>query len=176
MARVLALVGVLALGAIVAGAVSAQDDYGYGYGTPTETTASPPPAPSPSGSAPKVSTYRSPLSAAQEVPKPKARAGAKGSFTATITHSGTAITLKWKLTFAGLSGKAVAAHIHKGKRGKAGPVVLALCGPCRSGQKGSTKLAESVDDAIESGVAYVNVHTARNAAGEIRGQLIPKQT
>jgi len=77
----------------------------------------------------------------------------------------------WKLTFSRLSGKAIAAHIHLGKPGKAGPVALALCGPCRSGQKGSGMLTHAQFAKLEAGGGYVNVHTAKNAGGEIRGQI-----
>jgi hypothetical protein len=79
--------------------------------------------------------------------------------------------LKWKLTFSKLSGAATAAHIHKGKAGVAGPVVVPLCGPCRSGQTGKATISKSVVSALEAGNAYVNVHTTKNANGEIRGQV-----
>jgi hypothetical protein len=172
MIRILTLIGVAAAALAVAGAVSAQDDdYGYGYGSSPPASPSSPPAAQPAAASGEVYKYTSPMNVAQEVPKPKAPAGAKGSFTATVTESGSAITLKWKLMFSGLSGKAVAAHIHKGKKGKAGPVLVALCGPCRSGQTGTMKIAESANSAIEGGATYVNVHTAKNAGGEIRGQV-----
>ena len=34
-----------------------------------------------------------------------------------------------------------------------------------------TKISRAAADALERGLTYVNVHTAKNAAGEIRGQL-----
>ena len=111
------------------------------------------------------------MSPGGEVPKPKAPAGAKGVFTATVTESGSTRTISWKLTFRGLSGKAVAAHIHKGKAGVAGAVIVPLCGPCKNGQTGKLKVSKDVADVLERGGAYVNVHTAKNAAGEIRGQI-----
>ena len=74
-------------------------------------------------------------------------------------------------TFSRLTGKALAAHIHKGKRGHAGPVVVPLCGPCRNGQVGKVHISKAVVAALEGNNAYVNVHTAKNAAGEIRGQV-----
>jgi hypothetical protein len=154
----------LALGLIAAGAAAAQ----YDYGDPAPPS---PPAPAPSAATKAAtSTYRAPMNVGQEVPRPK---GARGSglFTATVTESGSSITLAWKLTFKGLTGKAVAAHVHRGARGKAGPVLVPLCGPCRSGQSGRVKLSASANGAIQKGGTYVNVHTARNAAGEIRGQV-----
>ena len=121
----------------------------------------------------KTETYKlsAKLTAGQEVPKPSAPGGAKGSFTGTSVEKNDKTTLKWKLTFSGLSGKAAAAHIHLGKRGKAGPVAVPLCGPCSSGAHGTTKISRSVERAFEHGGAYVNVHTAKNKDGEIRGQV-----
>jgi hypothetical protein len=112
------------------------------------------------------------LTASQEVPKPAgAKAGATGKFTGTVVESGKRKTLTWKLTYSRLTGKATAAHIHLGKKGKAGNVAVPLCGPCKSGQKGTAQLTEAQVSAIEAGKTYVNIHTVKNAAGEIRGQI-----
>jgi len=112
------------------------------------------------------------LTASQEVPKPVGtKAGATGNFTATLVEKGESKKLTWKLTFSNLTGKALAAHIHKGKKGKAGAILVPLCGPCKSGQKGSAQLTEAKVKVIEARNAYVNVHTAKNGAGEIRGQI-----
>jgi hypothetical protein len=115
------------------------------------------------------------LRAGQEVPKPTGvPRSATGSFTGTL-KTGAKPTLSWKLTFKGLSGAAAQAHVHLGKKGVSGSVAIPLCGPCRSGVKGTAKITRKVADAIESGGAYVNVHTARNPAGEIRGQIAVKE-
>jgi hypothetical protein len=112
------------------------------------------------------------LNARQEVPKPKGKLGnARGAFTATVTKSGTTGTVAWRLTFSGLTGRAAAAHIHLAKRGKAGPVAVPLCGPCRNGARGNATLKASVLAALEAGRGYVNIHTANNPAGEVRGQI-----
>ena len=112
------------------------------------------------------------LTAKQEVPKPTGvRKGAGGTFTGTLKSE----KLTFRLTFRRLSGAAQAAHIHLGKRGKAGPVLVALCGPCKSGKRLSVKVDEKTENAIENGRAYVNVHTAKNADGEIRGQVRAKR-
>ena len=109
------------------------------------------------------------LTVSQEVPKQAVKAPhGHGSFTATLTGR----KLKWKLTFAGLSGPATAAHIHIGAMGKAGPVAVPLCGPCKSGAHGTTTITAAVLKKIDKHLAYVNVHTAKNPAGEIRGQVV----
>jgi hypothetical protein len=119
-----------------------------------------------------VANVKTTLRAAQERPKPKGSVRrARGTFTATITRSGTTGVIAWRLTFSKLTGRATAAHIHSGVRGKAGPVIVSLCTPCRSGARGRATVDASVLDALEAGRAYVNVHTRRNPAGEIRGQI-----
>jgi len=108
-----------------------------------------------------------PLVARSETPHPKGASRATGLFTATLTGS----SLSWRLTFSRLTGKALAAHIHLGRPGVAGPVAVPLCGPCASGVHGTKKLTARVRSALLSGGAYVNVHTAKNPGGEIRGQV-----
>jgi hypothetical protein len=108
------------------------------------------------------------LNAGQEVPKQAVKApGGSGTFTATLTGK----KLVWKLVFGKLSGPAVAAHIHLGRPGKAGNVAVALCGPCKSGVSGSAMLTSAQLKAVLGGGTYVNVHTAKNPNGEIRGQV-----
>jgi CHRD domain len=126
--------------------------------------------------APQATSYKltSTLKASAEVPKPTGvKVGATGTFTGTAVQAranGRA-TLTWKLTFARLTGPAAAAHIHIGKPGKAGNVMVALCGPCKSGKRGTANLTSAQLKTIRAGSTYVNVHTATNAAGEIRGQV-----
>jgi hypothetical protein len=118
-----------------------------------------------SGSAVAKLTAR--LDVRHETPAPKGAARAYGLFTATL--SGRALT--WRLTFSRLTGKALAAHIHLGKAGVAGPVAIPLCGPCVSGVHRKVTVTVKVRAALLAGTAYVNVHTARNPGGEIRGQV-----
>ena len=59
-------------------------------------------------------------------------------------------------------------------KGKAGNVVLALCGTapaCKSGMTGTATLTPAMVTAFGKHLLYVNVHTAKNPNGEIRGQL-----
>ena len=115
--------------------------------------------------------FKATLTRGAEVPKPNAPATASGTFTAKSVEAGSKITMKWTLKFHGLSGKGMAAHIHKGKNGVAGPVLVALCGPCKASQSGTVKITSAIENALEQGKTYVNVHTAKNPAGEIRGQV-----
>jgi hypothetical protein len=117
-----------------------------------------------------VFSYRTVLTAEAEVPTPAAPTGAGGLFTSTVTKEGTSYSIAWKLTYRKLSGRAVAAHVHRGRPGVAGGVILALCGPCRNGQTGKARITKAVAEAMRKGTAYVNVHTTKNPAGEIRGQ------
>lgn len=112
------------------------------------------------------------LDAAQELPKPTgAPATARGTFAGSLVRVGTGGRLSWRLTYGALSGRTVASHVHFGARGKAGAVAVALCGPCRSGARGTATVNARVVRALLGATAYVNVHTARNPAGEIRGQV-----
>jgi hypothetical protein len=108
------------------------------------------------------------LSAKQEVPAQVVKdTKAKGVFSGKLVGS----KLTWKLTFSGLTGQATAAHIHLGAMGKAGNVAIPLCAPCKSGVHGKATLSASLKKALAHHKLYVNVHTAKNPNGEIRGQL-----
>lgn len=109
-------------------------------------------------------TFTATLSGANEVPP--VTTSATGTVTATL--DGTALSLSG--SFSGLSGNPTAAHIHSGDAGSNGPVIVAL--NVDGGTLGLTHTltAEQVT-ALTEGRVYVNVHTAANAGGEIRGQL-----
>lgn len=162
---VLGISTTIALGFAVAGLASSEGVSGA-FASTTEstnesTTENPPP-----------SVHKSTLSTRAEVPKPAGvNAGAGGTFTLSVAKTNGKYVATFKLTFKQLTGKAVAAHLHKGKPGRSGPVLVALCGPCKSGVTGKRTLTKAVNAAIGAGDTYVNVHTAKNAAGEIRGQV-----
>ena len=110
------------------------------------------------------------MNAAQEVPKQAVPAMAgTGTFTSSILGR----DMSWRLTFSHLSGPALAAHIHVGKVGAAGAIIVPLCAPCKSGVHKTLALTPPQLSAIGKGNTYVNVHTKKNPAGEIRGQLKP---
>jgi hypothetical protein len=116
----------------------------------------------------RTTVWTATLSSGQEVPKQVVPdTAAHGQFRGTL--SGTKLT--WKLTFANLTGPATMAHIHMATKGKSGNVVVPLCAPCTSGMTGTATITPALQAAFAKHVLYVNVHTAKNPGGEIRGQL-----
>ncbi|HSS81189.1 MAG TPA: CHRD domain-containing protein [Gaiellaceae bacterium] len=77
----------------------------------------------------------------------------------------------WDFTLAKIDGKPNQAHIHKGKAGVAGNVVVPLGATYK--RQGCTSAAKSLVKAIlkSPGSYYVNVHNAKHPAGAMRGQL-----
>jgi hypothetical protein len=76
----------------------------------------------------------------------------------------------WEFKYSGI-GKPLAAHIHKGKPGTAGPVVVPF-GAAFKKEGCTTASAATVRAILKNPAAYyVNVHTAKYPGGAIRGQL-----
>jgi hypothetical protein len=120
------------------------------------------------GATPRPLKFKAALNVGQEVPHPKGtRVGASGRFTARLTGT----TLKWKLTFKHLSGSATMAHIHMGVKRKSGSILTPLCAPCSSPVSGTSTLTAAEIRDMKARKTYVNVYTAKNPNGEIRGQI-----
>lgn len=117
-------------------------------------------------------TWKAHLTAKDEVP-PNA-SGGMGDGTFVLNTATNELT--WDVTFTGLSGPALAAHIHGPAAPGANAGVLVPFAPPKApaGEiKGSNViLAKQVAD-LKAGKWYVNIHTAANKGGEIRGQLMP---
>lgn len=114
--------------------------------------------------------YTAKLSGASEVPA----VTTKGHGTATMTLNTATRQLSWIVSYAGLSGPAKAAHIHgPAEAGQNAPVMLPFTGSLKSPIRGHATLNPTEMSALEAGKTYVNIHTAKNPAGEIRGQLEP---
>lgn len=117
--------------------------------------------------------WQAALLSGQEVPKQVVKnTAAHGRFKGILTGS----KLKWKLTYVKLSGPAIAAHIHMAAKGKSGNVIVPLCGAkpaCKSGMTGTITVTAKLKRWFKQHLLYVNVHTAKNPNGEIRGQLAP---
>ncbi|MCB9240951.1 MAG: CHRD domain-containing protein [Flavobacteriales bacterium] len=76
----------------------------------------------------------------------------------------------------GLSGTITGIHLHEGKRGVSGSVLVNLgSGLSGLGSFLYTDIDATVSAKIKSGETYVNVHTLLNATGELRGQVDDEQ-
>ena len=129
--------------------------------------------------------YDAPLSGENEVPAVQTSATGEGEFTAPANG-----TMKYRVNITGISN-ASAAHIHMAKAGENGDVIADLLNTPTSKDKDTAygmifrgnlsdaslkgpmqgKTLDDLAAAMDSGDVYVNVHTAENPDGEIRGQL-----
>lgn len=113
--------------------------------------------------------YNAKLSAAREVPKTDSKG--MGAFKATLDT--TTKMLTYTLTFDKLSGPATMAHLHGPAVRTANAGVMTPLGDKNpaSPVSGSVTLTDDQISALQSGKVYVNVHTAADPSGEIRGQV-----
>lgn len=111
------------------------------------------------------------LSGNQEVPAVATAARGAVSFTLNPTRD----TLFISGAFSGLSGPVTMAHTHLGFRGVSGPVVTDLFRFIRGNRIQGFLTGADIDrgklDRYLRGGYYLNVHTAANPTGEIRGQI-----
>lgn len=109
------------------------------------------------------------LSGAEEVPPVTTKASGSGTITVKDDK-----TVSGSVKTEGVVG--TMAHIHMGKAGANGPVIVTLTkssdGNTWSVPAGA-KLTDAQYDAYKAGGLYVNVHSAANKGGEVRGQLKP---
>ena len=108
------------------------------------------------------------LGGGQEVPP--VTTAATGSGTITV---GEDKSVSGSVTTAGVVG--VAAHIHDGAAGKNGPVIVPMT---KTGDNTWTvaagaKFTDAQYENFKAGNLYVNVHSAANKGGEVRGQIKP---
>jgi hypothetical protein len=97
--------------------------------------------------------------------------GIGGFVLAPIDPLTTTRKLTYSIAFTNTLGPEIAANIHKGAAGASGPPIIAL--PPGNLKEGTLSLsAQNVADLL-AGLLYVNISTAPNSAGEIRGQILP---
>jgi len=108
------------------------------------------------------------LSGAQEVPAVKTSASGGGTITVNADKS-----VAGSVTTTGVT--ATMAHIHMGAAGKNGPVIHPLNQSAENqwSVPAGTKLSDEQYAAYKAGELYINVHSAANKGGELRGQLKP---
>ena len=95
-----------------------------------------------------------------------------GTGTADIDYDPATKKLSWKITYSGLTGPATAGHFHgPAEPGKNAGVAVAIPTATSSPAEGSATLTDAQAADLEAGKYYVNIHTAANPGGEIRGQV-----
>ena len=117
-----------------------------------------------------TTTFKTNLGGANEVPP----VTSKGMGTATVTLDAATKQATWKVEYSGMSGPAAAAHIHCGAGvGENSGVAVALgAGPTAASPiQGSGAMTDAQIGDLSAGKCYVNIHTADNKGGELRGQL-----
>lgn len=108
------------------------------------------------------------LSGASEVPP--ITSSASGTVEASLNKQTN--ELSWTVTYSGLSGPATGAHFHgPAMAGANAGVVVPMTGSLTSPIRGVASLTAAQVADLMAGKWYVNLHTAANPNGEIRGQI-----
>lgn len=95
-----------------------------------------------------------------------------GTGTADLNYDAASKKLSWTVTYSGLSGPATAAHFHgPAEAGKNAGVAVAIPNAASSPVKGEATLTDAQAADLLGGKYYINIHTAANPGGEIRGQV-----
>jgi hypothetical protein len=116
-------------------------------------------------------TFHVDLAASHEAPP----TDSTGRGTAELTLDPASKQLSWKISYAGLTSDATAALIHGPARPGYGADALVDLAPngVKNPITGSTTLSDATIDYLTLRRCYINVHTTRYPAGEIRGQIVP---
>jgi hypothetical protein len=110
------------------------------------------------------------LDGSQEVPPIEN----EGVGSATMAFDPSNNELSWSIEFSGLSGPATAAHFHGPAAAGTNAGVQVNIGEVSglvSPMEGSVELTQEQASFLLDGQLYINIHTAANADGEIRGQV-----
>ena len=116
---------------------------------------------------PKLDVYTATLSGAQEVP-PKTTAGTGA---AEVSYNSATGKIAWRVTYSGLSGPLTGAHIHGPAAPGANAGIVVPFTNSASPLTGEASITPTQFGDLAAGLWYVNLHTAANPGGEIRGQL-----
>lgn len=103
---------------------------------------------------------------------PPANVTSNGKGMMTGRYNSTTHMLYWHVRYSHLTGKLTMSHFHgPAKPGENAPVLVPISGPHASPLTGHAKITDDQAKTILSGMTYVNLHTAKNPGGEIRGQV-----
>ncbi len=112
------------------------------------------------------------LSSKSQVP-PVVTKDAEGEVEVMIDKKNNKLT--WKIEYENLTGAVTGAHFHgPATISESAGVALPINGDLTSPIKGEATLTAEQMTEVLAGKWYVNLHTAANPDGEIRGQLMPK--
>ncbi len=96
-----------------------------------------------------------------------------GTGTVKATYDTGTKKLAWTITYSGLTGPVIGAHFHgPAPVGKAAGVEVPIPNADKSPIEGSATLTDGQAKDLMDGMLYVNIHTEKNKAGELRGQLV----
>ena len=111
--------------------------------------------------------FKADLTGGEEVPP--VETGATG--TADVTYDSESKNLSWTVEHSGLSGDVTAAHFHgPAAAGENAPPVVPI--EVADLAEGEATLDDATATALGEGRLYLNLHTAANPNGEIRGQVV----
>jgi len=112
------------------------------------------------------------MSARNEVP-PNTSSGSGRADMRLDTTSG---NLNWTINYSGLTGPLTAAHFHgpAAQGANAGVIVPIASSGASAPLSGMATLSQQQVADVLAGRWYVNVHTAANPGGEIRGQVVKR--
>jgi hypothetical protein len=114
----------------------------------------------------EMATYKATLNGASEVPP--VTSSASGGASLNVDTATKKVT--WAVTYSGLTP--AAAHIHCGAAAGANAGVAVNLGTnLASPISGSGDMTDAQMADLSAGKCYINIHTAANKGGEIRGQL-----
>lgn len=117
----------------------------------------------------KMQIFEASLSPSQEVPP--VASTATGS--AEVQFNENTNKLSWKITYTGLSAAVTGGHIHgPAPVGQNAGVVIPFTGNLNAQPiMGETTITPGQYAELAAGLYYVNIHSSRFPAGEVRGQL-----
>ena len=118
------------------------------------------------------------LDTAQEIPAPTGVSADAGGH-ALLAYDPSTNLLGWNISWENLTGPPVGMHFHgPAAAGDTAGVVVNIgeISGLSNPSIGSTVISDEFESQLLGGRWYINVHTATNGPGEIRGQVVPEPT